>query len=123
MALNGSGAKARIVRVRRERDVQFARALAEQLRFLRINAADQFLEHRARRRRLHFADRALRAEHALVITANRIERQRPGVAFVRHGASAAGRRPSARVFVPAIFQRHRETPAHVETCSAQSEIA
>ena len=47
MALNGSGAKRLSSEFGGEREVHFAGALAEQLRFLGINAADQFVEQRA----------------------------------------------------------------------------
>ena len=67
-----------------EREVHLASALAEQLCFFRINAADQFLEQRTRGdgSRLQIA---LLRQDPFVVAADRIERQRPRVAFVRRG--------------------------------------
>lgn len=78
--MNDSGANARR-RDRSEREVQFARALAEQLRLLRIDATDQFLEQRAGWRVFNLQI-SLAFQDALVIAADGIERERPHIAFI-----------------------------------------
>ncbi len=95
-----------IVRIGGEREMQFARALAEQLRLLRIDAADQFSEQGAGRNGRVLQIR-LAAKNPLVEAADRVERQRPGVAFVRRGSlqQADNRRFT---FGAAIFDRARE---------------
>jgi hypothetical protein len=64
--------------------MQFTGALAEQHRFLRINAADQFCEERTWRGLV--LEIGLAGEDPLEVTADRIERERPGVALIRDRA-------------------------------------
>ena len=69
--------------------MKFARALAEQFCFLGVNSADQFLEQRARRRRL-ILQISFPRQDPFIITADRVERERPGVALAGDPALQQG---------------------------------
>ena len=83
--------------------MQFARALREQFRFLRINTADKFFDQDGGRRGLilqfHFA-----REDAFVVAADVIERHCPGVGFACDRILEQTNDGRLR-FVPAIFDR------------------
>ena len=86
--------------------MQFARAGPEQLRLLRIDAADQFLEERTGGRvfdlQIRFA-----FQDALVIAADGIERELPGVPFTGHSRLQETNHRGLG-FSPAIFDRAGE---------------
>ena len=83
--------------------MQLAGALAQQFGFLAINSADQFLEERAGRSRL-VLQIGFPRQDSLVIAADGVERQRPGIAFIRDGALEQA--DDGRLGLgPAIFDR------------------
>ena len=83
--------------------MQLAGALAQQFGFLAINSADQFLEERAGRSGL-VLQIGFPRQDPLVIAADGVERQRPGIAFIRDGALEQA--DDGRLGLgPAIFDR------------------
>ena len=81
--------------------MQLAGPLAQQLHLFRINAADQFLEKRTGRRcftlKIGFA-----LQHALVVAADGVQRERPDVAFIGDRALQETNDRRLRLW-PAIF--------------------
>ena len=83
--------------------MQFTGALPDQLRFLGINPADQFLE-KGPGGVVWLCRSALRVQNPFVITADGIQRQRPRVAFIRDRALKEGDDGRLRLR-PTIFNR------------------
>src|SRR5205085_11455612 len=91
------------VRARGEGAMGLAGAFPEEVRLFAINSADQFLEQRARRRGL-VLQIGFAGEDALVIPADRVEREDPGVALIRDRALEEADNGRLR-FRAAIFDR------------------
>ena len=71
---------------------------------LGIDAADQFIEQAGRRRGARVLQIGFSREHAFVVAADGVERQRPGVALVRRGACRSAD-DGRLAFGAAIFDR------------------
>ena len=83
--------------------MQFAGALAQQFGFLAINSANQFFEQRTGRSRL-VLQIGFPRQDPFVIAADGVERQCPGIAFIRDGALEQA--DDGRLGLgPAIFDR------------------
>src|SRR5205807_5993348 len=91
------------VRASGEGAMELAGALPEELRLFGINSADQLLEQRTRRRGL-VLQIGFAGEDALIITADRVEREDPGVALIRDRALEQANNRRLR-FRAAIFDR------------------
>ena len=91
-----------IFHARGECKMQFARALPEQLRFVRVNPADQFIE-KYTGRRCFILEISFTAKHPFVIAPYRVESERPAVALVC-GSALQQTNNSGFSLWPAIFE-------------------